>query len=85
MLLDQKRGEEWCEYVDCDEEWEERGDFPAGLGKCGVLAESCGGWTGDERTIHAGLPVTSGAKSGMNIWTRQGALDERFRGRDEEN
>lgn len=27
--------------------------------------------TGDDRTVHAGLPVTSGLKTAMNIWPRQ--------------
>ncbi|KAI1115635.1 hypothetical protein F5Y14DRAFT_449741 [Nemania sp. NC0429] len=27
--------------------------------------------TGDTRTVHAGLPVTSGSKTAMNIWPRQ--------------
>ncbi|KAI0109011.1 hypothetical protein GGR51DRAFT_117491 [Nemania sp. FL0031] len=27
--------------------------------------------TGDTRTVHAGLPVTSGLKTAMNIWPRQ--------------
>ncbi|KAI0409914.1 hypothetical protein F4802DRAFT_6225 [Xylaria palmicola] len=27
--------------------------------------------TGDSRTVHAGLPVTSGLKTAMNIWPRQ--------------
>ncbi|KAI1266416.1 hypothetical protein F5Y18DRAFT_358138 [Xylariaceae sp. FL1019] len=31
--------------------------------------------TGDERTVHAGLPVTGGLKTAMNIWPRQYRLN----------
>lgn len=34
------------------------------------------------RTLHAGLPVTSGNKVGMNIWSRQGVVSEDLRGVD---
>lgn len=37
------------------------------------------------RTLHAGLPVTSGNKVGMNIWTRQGVVPEELRGVDIED
>jgi len=37
------------------------------------------------RTLHAGLPVTSGNKVGMNIWTRQGVVPEGLRGADIED
>ena len=35
---------------------------------------------GDERTVHAGLPVVGGVKVGMNIWAREGPVDGKFRG-----
>jgi prolyl 4-hydroxylase len=34
---------------------------------------------GDGRTVHAGLPVQRGRKLGMNVWTREGVLDRKFR------
>lgn len=34
---------------------------------------------GDKRVLHAGLPVQRGSKLGMNIWTREGPLDEKHR------
>jgi prolyl 4-hydroxylase len=34
---------------------------------------------GDRRTVHAGLPVQRGSKLGMNVWTREGALDAKYR------
>ncbi|KAH8166785.1 hypothetical protein CIB48_g1431 [Xylaria polymorpha] len=33
--------------------------------------------TGDTRTVHAGLPVTGGLKTAMNIWPRQYRLNSR--------
>ncbi|KAI1336945.1 hypothetical protein F5Y15DRAFT_418510 [Xylariaceae sp. FL0016] len=35
--------------------------------------------TGDSRTVHAGLPVTGGLKTAMNIWPRQYRSNEEFR------
>ena len=83
-LVDAPRDERWCGFVDCDEPWENGVTFrpvegnavywenmlPGGLGR------------GDPRTLHAGLPLVSGEKIGMNIWTRQAPLGEDIRGPD---
>lgn len=84
-VLEGKYDERWCEFVDCDEAWENGVTFRPVPGNA-VFWQNLGeDGVGDPATIHAGLPVTSGYKLGMNIWTRQGPLDERFRGVDEED
>ncbi|AEO68533.1 uncharacterized protein THITE_2145661 [Thermothielavioides terrestris NRRL 8126] len=83
----------WCEQgiVDCDAEWEAgvtfrpvegNAVFWANLieGEEDGLGGGGGGRRGDERTLHAGLPVLAGGKVGMNIWTREGPVGEGIRG-----
>ncbi|KAJ2895605.1 hypothetical protein MKZ38_006317 [Zalerion maritima] len=71
----------WCRYVDCDEEYENGLTFLPLEGNA-VYWENLRpeNGQGDQRTLHAGLPVTSGEKIGMNIWTRQLPLPEELRG-----
>lgn len=82
-VLDAPRDERWCEVVDCDEPWENGVTFRPVEGNAvyweNVLPVS---GVGDERTLHAGLPVVTGEKIGMNIWTRQAPLGEDIRGKD---
>ncbi|KAI0598666.1 2OG-Fe(II) oxygenase superfamily protein [Biscogniauxia sp. FL1348] len=72
----------WCEFVDCDEPWENGVTFRPVVGNAVFWQNMLEDGTGDQRTLHAGLPVTSGSKLGMNIWTRQGPLSEDIRGPD---
>jgi prolyl 4-hydroxylase len=83
-LLNAPEDERWCEYVDCDVELEDGVTFRPVQGNAvfwrnlkwnGVKKE----FVGDGRTVHAGLPVQRGKKLGMNVWTREGILDGRFR------
>ncbi|KAI6091728.1 hypothetical protein F4821DRAFT_225451 [Hypoxylon rubiginosum] len=76
------RDERWCEFVDCDEPWENGVTFRPVVGNAVFWQNLLEDGTGDQRTLHAGLPVTSGSKIGMNIWTRQGPLSEDVRGPD---
>jgi prolyl 4-hydroxylase len=81
-LLDAPTNDRWCEFVNCDAGWDEGVTFRPiprnavfwrnmkSVGKKSV---------GDRRTLHAGLPVQRGTKLGMNIWTREGELDGRYR------
>jgi prolyl 4-hydroxylase len=82
-MLNAPTDERWCErgYVDCDEEWEKGLTFRPVEGNAVFWRNLLENGRGDERTLHAGLPVTSGGKIGMNIWTRQGPVSERIRGR----
>ncbi|KAI0512914.1 2OG-Fe(II) oxygenase superfamily protein [Xylaria bambusicola] len=72
----------WCDFIDCDEPWENGVTFRPIVGNAVFWSNLLDDGTGDQRTLHAGLPVTSGSKIGMNIWTRQGALSEDIRGKD---
>ncbi|OTA96272.1 hypothetical protein M434DRAFT_392939 [Hypoxylon sp. CO27-5] len=74
--------ERWCKFVDCDESWENGVTFRPVVGNAVFWQNLNEDGTGDQRTLHAGLPVTSGEKIGMNIWTRQGPLSEDIRGPD---
>ena len=70
--------------MDCDESWENGVTFRPRVGSAvfwrNLRMGGDGNMVGDERTIHAGLPVVGGRKVGMNIWTREWPLDEEFRG-----
>lgn len=82
-LLDAPADERWCEFIDCDEEYENGVTFRPVEGNMVYWENLLENGEGDQRVLHAGLPVTSGWKIGMNIWTRQGALpDELFGGKD---
>ncbi|KAI0007509.1 hypothetical protein F4779DRAFT_629083 [Xylariaceae sp. FL0662B] len=76
------QNERWCEFVDCDEPWENGVTLRPVPGNAVFWQNLNEDGTGDQRTLHAGLPVTSGWKIGMNIWTRQGPLSEDIRGPD---
>jgi prolyl 4-hydroxylase len=77
-LLDAPSGEEWCAVVNCDASWEEGVTFRPVV-RNAVFWRNMRGGEGDHRTLHAGLPVQRGWKLGMNIWTREGVLDEIYR------
>jgi len=83
-LVDAPRDERWCAFVDCDEPWEHGVTFRPVEGNA-VYWENLvpgGQGRGDPRTLHAGLPVVTGEKIGMNIWTRQADVGEDVRGPD---
>jgi len=73
------RHEKWCDVIDCDEPYANGVTFLPVEGNAVFWSNFVDG-RGDDRTIHAGLPVTTGEKIGMNIWTRQLPLSEEARG-----
>ncbi|KJK82203.1 hypothetical protein H634G_02397 [Metarhizium anisopliae BRIP 53293] len=77
-FLDAKSGE-WCKFVDCDEEYEKGVTFRPVEGNA-VFWENMVSGKGDERVLHAGLPVVRGEKVGMNIWVREGKVPDELRG-----
>jgi prolyl 4-hydroxylase len=79
-LLDAPRGEEWCEYIDCDEEWENGVTFRPVEGNAVFWVNLKDDGEGDERVLHKGVKVERGGKVGMNIWTREGPLSNEVRG-----
>lgn len=79
-ILDAPYSQRWCQFIDCDEPWDHGTTFKAIPGNAVFWQNLQEDGTGDPATIHSGLPVLSGMKLGMNIWTRQGPLDEKFNG-----
>lgn len=69
-------------FIDCDEEYEKGVTFRPVPGNAIYWENLLPNGRGDERTLHAGLPLTGGGKVGMNIWTREMALPEGVRGVD---
>lgn len=75
--LEQPEGKKWCDFVDCDEEDQANAKAE---GSGGVTFKPRNGaavyWEnfrpdgrGYEETWHAGLPVKTGSKIGLNIWS----------------
>jgi len=63
------RDEKWCEFIDCDRPFEDGVTFKPITGNAIFWRNLEGGGEGHKSTLHAGLPVTSGTKMGLNIWT----------------
>ncbi|KAK3314455.1 2OG-Fe(II) oxygenase superfamily protein [Apodospora peruviana] len=80
-LVNAPRDPRWCDVIDCDEQWERGVTFRPMEGNAVYWENLEGDGTGNHRTVHAGLPVTTGDKIGMNIWTRQLPLSDEVRGR----
>ncbi|CAN8103926.1 unnamed protein product [Discula destructiva] len=81
-VLDAPRDERWCNVLDCDEPYEHGVTFRPVEGNAVYWENLLANGVGDERTLHAGLPVVAGQKIGMNIWTRQAPLGKDIRGED---
>lgn len=61
----------WCQFVDCDRPYDEGVTFKPITGNAvfWMNLKDGGKGEGDLKTLDAGLPVTSGTKMGLNIWT----------------
>ena len=77
-LLDAPRDESWCHVVNCDAAWHEGTVFRPVPRNAVFWRNLHSDGQGNRNTLHAGLPVTSGSKLGMNIWTRERPLDEKY-------
>ncbi len=77
--VDPPKDERWCSFVECDEPYANGVTFRPRRGNAIYWENLTPRGDGDIRTEHAGLPVTSGEKIGMNIWTRQVAMSEEIR------
>jgi len=78
-MVKAKKGEEWCGILDCDAEEGEGVTFRAVEGNAVFWGNLREGGEGNERVIHAGLPVETGEKIGMNVWTREAPVGEEGR------
>jgi prolyl 4-hydroxylase len=81
-LLEAPIDERWCKFIDCDLPYDEGVSFLPIEGNAVYWENLLVDGNGDHRTLHAGMPVTSGWKIGMNIWTRQAPLSDAIRGQD---
>ena len=73
------RDKRWCDFAVCDDEpgmSEVR--FRPRRGDAVFWRNLLDDWTGDERTLHAGRPVISGRKVGLNIWTKTNGWPQNF-------
>ncbi|KUJ16391.1 uncharacterized protein LY89DRAFT_82751 [Mollisia scopiformis] len=61
--------ERWCEFIDCDRPSHSGTTFLPRVGNAVFWQNIDSKGTGIPTTLHAGLPVTSGEKMGMNIWS----------------
>lgn len=78
-MVPAKRDEKWCGILDCDEQYEKGVTFRAVEGNAVFWVNLREDGGGDERVIHAGLPVLKGEKIGMNVWTREAPVNEAVR------
>ncbi|KAF2994799.1 hypothetical protein E8E13_001239 [Curvularia kusanoi] len=70
--IQKPRGEEWCRFVECgaaEEEEREGVVFKPVKGNAVYWENFRPDGTGFEESWHAGLPVLSGEKIGLNIWS----------------
>jgi prolyl 4-hydroxylase len=78
-VLQAPRDERWCDFIDCDDEYDNGVTFRPIEGNAIYWENLLTSGDGDDRTLHAGLPLVSGEKIGMNIWTRQAPLPAHLR------
>jgi len=69
LKMTKSERERWCDFVECDKPVEEGITFKPVRGNAVFFNNLQANGTGHPMTIHAGMPVTSGRKMGMNIWT----------------
>ncbi|KAH7349700.1 oxidoreductase [Plectosphaerella cucumerina] len=74
--LPAQSGEGWCRFIECDDQWDSGVTFRAVAGNAvywtNLVTGPDGKPKGDDRVLHAGLPVIRGSKLGMNIWSKEG-------------
>ncbi|EXJ73578.1 uncharacterized protein A1O5_03339 [Cladophialophora psammophila CBS 110553] len=61
----------WCEFVDCDRPIDDGVTFKPIQGNAVYWDNLGADGKGNLQTLHAGMPVTSGNKMGLNMWTWQ--------------
>jgi prolyl 4-hydroxylase len=61
--------EKWCDFIDCDQPIDDGVSFKPITGNAIYWENLDKNHIGHRKTLHAGLPVTSGSKMGLNIWT----------------
>ncbi|KAK3726053.1 hypothetical protein LTR37_000201 [Vermiconidia calcicola] len=70
LRLQRPKDPRWCEFIECDRALDAEGvTFKAKRGNAVFWTNFDAEGRGYKETIHAGMPVTSGTKIGLNIWT----------------
>jgi prolyl 4-hydroxylase len=64
----------WCEIIECSDPGLSALTMKPKVGSAFYWRNLDSDGSGDERTLHAGLPVLSGSKVGLNIWSRVGPI-----------
>lgn len=59
----------WCDYVECADDGTEGVTFKPRAGSAVFWMNFDAEGKGYRETIHAGMPVLSGTKIGLNIWS----------------
>jgi prolyl 4-hydroxylase len=67
-----KDRDEWCRFVECETDQKNGTVFRAFEGGAVFWRNMDDDGVGDKRNLHGGMPLASGEKIGLNIWTRQG-------------
>ena len=69
--LQKPKDQRWCRFVECDDDnsTTEGVTFKATKGNAVFWMNFDAEGRGYKETIHAGMPVTSGTKVGLNIWS----------------
>ena len=68
-LLTRPKDPKWCEWIDCDESPETGVTFLPKAGSAVYWENFDADGNGWREGLHAGMPVTSGVKVGLNIWS----------------
>ena len=68
-LLRAPEDEKWCDFIDCDQPYDAGVAFKPITGNAIFWRNLHPDGRGHKKTLHAGLPVTSGMKTGLNIFT----------------
>ena len=64
------KDQKWCQFIECDGQSEVEGvTFKAMKGNAVFWMNFDAEGRGYKETIHAGMPVVSGTKVGLNIWS----------------
>ena len=72
--IQRPQSEEWCDMLKCQNDEGKAVEWVEVLPKVGTAIFWFNLDTNgevDRQTLHAGSPVSSGTKVGMNIWTRE--------------
>lgn len=68
-LLTRPKEEKWCQFIDCNESPENGVTFLAKAGNAVYWENFDANGKGWKEGLHAGMPVESGVKIGLNLWS----------------